>query len=576
MTNLNKNQKSLIKEKEGNLITNLNGEEKVIEGKDIKEGGEINITLIKNKQGEFTIDDIINNNLTEKERQQFIKRKIPATFNLIDDKIKSLMRIKFYKWKNITNKIICDKNARTIQRFIRKKLGKLLWKKRNKFFADLSQKLMKQKINQIAKVYYLIKNIKKIAYKKFLNNLENKAENKKCLIDLNEKILNANNNLINTNKKIVLKKILKLYTYSVLKSLFNNLQKIQKNKSKNIFKEFINRLNQNKLKKSEYTYEKKISSENIPFRKKLSFSKKSSKNINEIKIDKDKTKSISYKSLLPHLIKFLQEKLLSRKKESFNKIKYLYRSIKLNTTLTKYINTSLIPDKKFFYKNFSKLSTTGEKQKNLYIILRKYLILKLLFKNIEEPYRLMKLIFLMKISIINQEISDKRWLRVLIRKWRFYSFGINISKKKMSALYKNFHINYLEMVKDIFGEEKLENPSVIKEFERFGASVGIWENENPDYIEEKKFVKQYKKRLTFHRPKQLDEKKIDDNLEDKKQIKDIKKNEVIKDDKKENKEYNKIKEKNEMIEDNKENKEIKEEIKEEPKEKRKYFRRNFK
>ena len=48
------------------------------------------------------------------------------------------------------------------------------------------------------------------------------------------------------------------------------------------------------------------------------------------------------------------------------------------------------------------------------------------------------------------------------------------------------YINYLEMVNDVFGEEKNENPSVIKEFERFGANVGMWENEHPDFVEESK------------------------------------------------------------------------------------------
>ena len=564
LSNLNKDHKSLIKAKEGNLITTINGEEKIIEGKDIKEGGEINITLIKNKQGEFNINDIINNNLTENERQEIIKKKIPSTFNLLNDKIKSLLQIKFYKWKNITNKIICDKNARTIQRFIRKKMGKLLWKKRNKFFADLSHKLLKQKINTIAKVYFLVKNIKKIVYKKLFDNLKHKADNKKCLIDLNDNLLNVKDDLINKNKKIALKHILKLYTYTVLKSLLNNLSKIQRNKSKNIFQEFINKLKQNKIKQSEYTYEKKLSSENIPFRKKLSFSKKkSSKEIPKIYIDNN-TKSISYKSLLPHLINFLQEKILSRKQTSFNKLKHFYKSIKLNSTLNKYINASLIPDKKIFYKNLSKLSSTGEKQKELYKLLRKYLIKKLLFKNIEEPERILKLIYLIKISIINQEIADKRWIRVLIRKWRFHSFSRNISKKKMSTLYKNFHINYLEMVKDVFGEEKFDNPSVIKEFERFGASVGMWENENPDYFGEKKLSKNYRKKMTFHRPK-LDEKKIENYFQDKKEMKEIKNIEEIKEDKK----INDFEEKKEIVEDNKDNKE-------EPKEKRRYFRRNYK
>ena len=123
------------------------------------------------------------------------------------------------------------------------------------------------------------------------------------------------------------------------------------------------------------------------------------------------------------------------------------------------------------------------------------------------------------------------------------------------------------MVKDVFGEEKFDNPSVIKEFERFGASVGMWENENPDYFGEKKLSKNYRKKMTFHKPK-LDKKKIENYFQDKKEMKDSKNIEEIKEDKK----NNDIEVKKEIVEDKKENKEIKEE----PKEKKRYFRRNYK
>ena len=64
------------------------------------------------------------------------------------------------------------------------------------------------------------------------------------------------------------------------------------------------------------------------------------------------------------------------------------------------------------------------------------------------------------------------------------------------------------MVKDVFGEEKMDNPSVIKEFERFGANVGMWENERPGFNEESKFCKKIQKKLSFKGPKEWDEKKI--------------------------------------------------------------------
>ena len=69
----------------------------------------------------------------------------------------------------------------------------------------------------------------------------------------------------------------------------------------------------------------------MPYRKKLSFSKKqSSSNVPK----KDLDKSIPYISLLPHLTKFLEDKIQERKNYSMNKLiiyflfKYLiYKSI---------------------------------------------------------------------------------------------------------------------------------------------------------------------------------------------------------------------------------------------------------
>ena len=554
-------KKPLVHEKEGNLITMFNGEEKIIGGKDIREGGEINIKLKKNKEGEFTIDDIINNNLTEKERQEIIQKKIPATIYLIDDKIKSLLQMKLYKWKSITNKIVCDRNARTIQRFVRKKLGNLLWKKRVKFFDELSKKYLKQKINKIAKTNRLAKVLKKLIYKKFFDNLKNNAKNKNSLIALNENFLNINHDLKNKNKNIALKNIIKLYMYVIIKKLFENFKKLEREKSKVIFKEFINKLKQNVIKKAEFTYENKISNENIPFRKKLSFSikKSSSKNIPKKDIDK----SIPYISLLPHLMKFLDEKIKERNNYAFNDLKKYYKSQKLNSLLTKFINNKLIPVKNHFYINFTKLATNGEKQKELFKLLRKYIIKKL-FKNNEELSRLFHLLLLIKLSIVNKEISNQRWIRAIIRKWRFLSFSRNVSKKKMSLLYKNFHINYLEMVKDVFGEEKMDNPSVIKEFERFGANVGMWENERPGYNEESKFCKKIQKKLSFKGPKEWDEKKIKvKTIVEKKEEQKI---EEIKEVKKED-EKEELKEK---IEDSEKNKD-----KEQPKGRRRYFRKNL-
>ena len=49
----------------------------------------------------------------------------------------------------------------------------------------------------------------------------------------------------------------------------------------------------------------------------------------------------------------------------------------------------------------------------------------------------------------------------------------------MELLYKNLHVSYLEIVNSIFSDEEKLNPSVVKEFERFGLDVGMFINEDP-------------------------------------------------------------------------------------------------
>ena len=120
------------------------------------------------------------------------------------------------------------------------------------------------------------------------------------------------------------------------------------------------------------------------------------------------------------------------------------------------------------------------------------------------------------------------------------------------------------MVNDVFGEEKNENPSVIKEFERFGANVGMWENEHPDFVEESKYCQNVRKNFKFYRPKEWDNKNKQIKIEEEKEIKE---GNEIKETKKD-----KIK----KYEEKKDNNQILKEKKEEPKEKKRYFRRNFK
>ena len=110
--------------------------------------------------------------------------------------------------------------------------------------------------------------------------------------------------------------------------------------------------------------------------------------------------------------------------------------------------------------------------------------------------------YLINLTQYNLEIAKNRWMRQIIRKWRFISFIKKMTREKMELMYKNMHSSYLEMVDSIFSDEETKNPGVAKEFERFGNDLGMFINEDPyyDYILDGKICLGVKKQYLFPNP----------------------------------------------------------------------------
>ena len=71
-----------------------------------------------------------------------------------------------------------------------------------------------------------------------------------------------------------------------------------------------------------------------------------------------------------------------------------------------------------------------------------------------------------------------------------------IAMNKIATMYKVFHATYLELITSIFGDD-FNDPSVIKQFEKFGINIGMWENIKPNEKEEKKYTKSIKTQYVF-------------------------------------------------------------------------------
>ena len=139
----------------------------------------------------------------------------------------------------------------------------------------------------------------------------------------------------------------------------------------------------------------------------------------------------------------------------------------------------------------------GPQQAKLFKLFRK-VVIKKLFIYKEEVYRIKKLYYLLNLTMYNLETAKSRWIRQLIRKWRFVNVMKKMAKKKMELMYKNLHVSYLEMVNTIFSDSEKLNPSVVKEFERFGYGVGMFVNEDPYTPRESKNCLEIKKQYIFH------------------------------------------------------------------------------
>ena len=74
-----------------------------------------------------------------------------------------------------------------------------------------------------------------------------------------------------------------------------------------------------------------------------------------------------------------------------------------------------------------------------------------------------------------------------------------MARKKLELMYKNLHASYLQMADEIFGDDNNVNPSVFKEFERFGTNVGMFTGQEPEIDEElnKKYYSTVDKKYVF-------------------------------------------------------------------------------
>ena len=460
-------EKKIIRKKKGNILLL-----KLLTKKISKNSNKLKESIIKwnkkantlNTNGKRIIKSIIRH------IKKIIMKKIKDSFKRkLLKKICEKMSLKF-------NHLLLKKE---LMQFINK-IEKL--KIKDKKFIDSLNKIENRKmiislkyLNNIFLIKKLLHDIIRVKAKTFFSKLKKLRQLQEKFNQLGISLEKSNNSIIQKNKEKFILKTKKIYVYRKLSRLFNYynnyIQTILKRQSERNFFNKLKKININKNK--EFSYKNKKISSNKPPITKMTFRSKSK--------DKEKKKNIDklskIKKVIPFFIKYLEKKILLRKKKSFQILKFNFS----NQLYKKYLNKKIKKEKEEFMKLFkSKINNIKKKeliQKKLKkLFQRKYH--KLIYNILIKSNRIYLLFYLLKIVILHKILSKKKFMREIIRKWRYLNFAKKIAKRKLDLMYKNMHTTYLELANELFGNENEKNPSIIKEFERFGLNLGMFSQDD--------------------------------------------------------------------------------------------------
>ena len=496
----------------------------------------------------FTFKEFVKYN-----RDSLFKLKIRKILDELNNRSsKYSLKIFFDKWHNNINK--------EIEREV--KLNNLLYTIEKRMNINNARFL--SQVCLIKNIYDTYAKFRKFESFKILKKY---SEKKKYIYYFSKNISNLFPNIKFEEKKIILSKILKYYVFIRLTKL---LEKIKINRNKEVKKYKTKLFTYLKKKKEEYSSSEKRKRKNTiqymsPKEKQkkdnttkkyehsktksqgiITISNKKTRNLKDK--EKEKEKDIIKKKIVKNFnsnsrniyenkrinngkYKFSEDKISRRESEyesENNNIKENINAIyePLLGELNKVINKVIIRKKKEYLSIIKKrikiIKEEKEKERIYYIhklhkTLRSITIKKL-FSQKNELLRAKKLINLIKLTRIHSQISTDRWIRQIIRRWRFISFVKIMSKKKLELMYKNLHVGYLEIINSLFNNDS-QFPSVIKEFENFGSNVGMYKNS--DILNKEKDLYQKVKKKYISKPIEYDRQNLI-NIESGKFINELK------------------------------------------------------
>ena len=352
-------------------------------------------------------------------------------------------------------------------------------------------------MNKVMVLKKLFHDLPLVRAKYFFQRIKDIYNNKNKYDKLVDDTLKAKDDVDNQNKIKLMTKLYKLYAYNKINNMLKALNNYD-NKLKNVAcKELLYKLLMIKTNNSVFNYNNNISSTNQAKKTKLAFKNKVVKNKSIIS-----DKNAPMRKVLPNLVNYLQKLMNRRNQDTFDVIKSKLVSNKFCQLLKSFNNKTIKPDKKELIRSMKReakyAETRPQYQVKLFKLLRKKYI-RTITTTLVEPSRLYRLFYLINMTKMHKNIAEQRFYRELIRKWRFISFTKKMARKKLELMYKNLHASYLQMADEIFGDDNNINPSVFKEFERFGTNVGMFTGQEPEIDEElnKKYYSTVDRKYVF-------------------------------------------------------------------------------
>jgi hypothetical protein len=324
----------------------------------------------------------------------------------------------------------------------------------------------------------------------FLDRLRKIAERKTDYNKFRDNLVSVKDEVDAEAKYKLIRRLYKVYYYKVLDKLFGRLQNLQEEYKRN----HANYLFYKLLLTKRETGNRIESFESGPTPKKISFKGKSNK---KVKVPEDR--SITG-MILPSLVKYLDDKFKDTKAWAMDNLINKWKAEKFAKVLKAFSNKSTQPPKRdlvdLMKAEYLYMNGLGASNCELFKLLRRYWI-RMVCTSMYGPSRVYKTLYLIKMVMMHKAIAYQRYIRELIRKWRFSAFIQNISRRKLELLYKNLHVSYLQMANEMFGDKGEKNASVVKEFERLATRMGIFTNEDYNNPNEENFCEKISKKYVF-------------------------------------------------------------------------------